>query len=109
MVKKEKPQGNPGFQRASNEATLGDLCKRMIEVYGLKPKLEQYRISHVWRETLGQSIAEQSTEIYFAEGRLFVRLNSSVLRQELLYAKDKIIKLMNEALKEELIQELLLR
>ncbi|MDX1784359.1 MAG: DciA family protein, partial [Aequorivita vladivostokensis] len=40
---------------------------------------------------------------------LYVQLSSSVLREELSYGKEKIVKLLNEELGKELIKKVVLR
>jgi hypothetical protein len=40
---------------------------------------------------------------------LYIQLSSSVLREELSYGKERIVKILNEALSKELITKLVLR
>jgi len=42
-------------------------------------------------------------------GILYVELTSAVLREELSYGKDKIIKMINEELRREIVREVVLR
>jgi hypothetical protein len=40
---------------------------------------------------------------------LYVALSSAVLREELSYGKDKIIKMINEELRKDVVKEIILR
>jgi len=48
-------------------------------------------------------------DIQVNEGVLYVKLTSAVLREELSYGKEKIIKLINEELRKDVIFKLVLR
>jgi len=50
-----------------------------------------------------------TTNVQLKRDILYVDLSSSVLREELSYGKEKIIKMLNEHLKKELIKKIVLR
>ena len=54
-------------------------------------------------------VANYTTDINLKNGTLYVKLKSSVLREELSYGKEKIVKLLNEKLKKNLIKKIVLR
>lgn len=89
--------------------TLGDLLKRMVEVYKLKGKLNEARLRSAWANLMGASIAKHTDSLSLHQDRLFLRITSAPLRQELSFAKDKIIRLMNEELGEDYIKDVIIR
>ena len=54
-------------------------------------------------------IANYTTDLTLKNGTLYIKLKSSALREELSYGKEKIIKLLNEKLKKDLIKKIVLR
>jgi len=53
-------------------------------------------------------VTVHTTSVKLQNKTLVIQLNSSVLREELSYGKDKIIKMMNEEIGEEIISKLIL-
>lgn len=88
---------------------LGDVLKRMIEVYKLKGKLHEARLRNAWSSLMGPSIAKHTDSLYLRNDCLVLRITSSSLKQELSFAKEKIIRLMNEELGEAYIKEVIIR
>jgi len=57
---------------------------------------------------MGPGVSNHTSSVKLQNKTLIIQLNSSVLREELSYGKDKIIKMMNEELGETLIVKLML-
>ncbi|MGD1845789.1 MAG: DUF721 domain-containing protein [Salibacteraceae bacterium] len=83
------------MERNSNQESLGEVIRKLIDSYGLQNKLSEVQLVKAWEEVVGASIARHTTEIYVKNGTLFLRLDSSVLREELSYGKDRILELVN--------------
>ncbi|HRO08149.1 MAG TPA: DUF721 domain-containing protein [Saprospiraceae bacterium] len=62
-------------------------------------------IDEVWRQMMGPTISDYTTKLNFKDGLLRIYLNSSTLKKELSMSKDKIIRMLNEALGHEVVQE----
>ncbi len=92
-----------------NDQILKDVLKDMVDTYKLKPKLNQLKVRQVWEEQMGPSITNYTTEIYLRKNKLYITISSAPLKQELSYAKEKIISFLNEALAEEYIKEVIIR
>ena len=69
----------------------------------------QKEIKDLWNEVMKNGVANYTTDIILNKGTLYIKLKSSVLREELSYGKEKIIKLLNERLKKNLIKKIVLR
>jgi len=57
----------------------------------------------------GKRCKQLYTKCTFKNSILYVELTSSVLREELNYGKDKIIKMINEELRREVVKDVVLR
>jgi hypothetical protein len=94
--------------RKTNDDKFSNIIVKMMEVYGLKDKLMEYRIKKFWAEELGTQINSYTKTVYVKNKKVFVQLSSSSLRNELTYGKDKIKKMMNESFKEDYVEDIIL-
>ena len=85
------------------------LIKSYIKENNLEDGLENIEVNNLWYETMKNGIANYTTDLTLKNGTLYIKLKSSALREELSYGKEKIIKLLNEKLKKDLIKKIVLR
>lgn len=96
-------------RRQRENASLGDVLKDFIQTNRLQKGLDQISVKDAWHSVLGGAISKYTTDVTLERDTLYVKLSSSVLREELSYGKEKIIKLINEAMNKDLITKLVLR
>ena len=84
---------------------MSDDAKKIKSILGefisknsLTDGIDSARIQESWRELMGENIDAYTKKISLQQDILVVKLTSSILRQELSYGKDKIIKMINESL-----------
>ena len=53
-------------------------------------------LNKVWSNVIGKNVSQYTENIYIKNNTLFLKINSSVLKQELSYGKDKIIENFNK-------------
>ncbi|HMO40856.1 MAG TPA: DUF721 domain-containing protein [Saprospiraceae bacterium] len=93
----------------SNEQSIKDILKDLVETYRLKSKLHQTRIELVWEQAMGKMIANYTTELKVRGDKLFVGISSAPLRQELSYGREQIVAKMNAELGEDFLKEVVIR
>jgi predicted nucleic acid-binding Zn ribbon protein len=86
--------------------TLGDAIREMIESYGLKNKLSEANLVHSWEHIVGKMIANHTKDLYIKNGKLFVRIDSPALKNELNYNRSELLDTLNEAAGSKVIQEI---
>jgi len=97
-------------RRKNEEMKLGDLLKSFVDENKLDKKgLNEVKVRDVWNNQMGPAIQKYTTGLKLKNDTLFVQLSSSVLREELSYGKEKIIRNLNEAMGQKLISKLILR
>lgn len=96
-------------RRKAENTSIGDVLKDFIQSNKLEKGLDKVGVKEAWHGVMGKAISNYTTNILLERDTLFVQLSSSVLREELSYGKEKIIKLLNEELGKELIKKLVLR
>ena len=92
--------------RASNQQSLKEVINELINAYRLRDGLNEVRVKEQWEQVMGKVIASKTTSLVLRNSILTVRLNSSVLRQELLYKRGEIIQALNNVLETEAIREI---
>ena len=75
----------------------------------LNSGLNNIKVQNLWREVMGNNVNSYTNEIVLKKNTLYVNLNSSVLRQELSFGKQKIIDLLNKELGKTVIKKIVLR
>ncbi len=96
-------------RRKNEEMKLSDLLKSFVDENKLDKGLNQVKVRDIWNSQMGPAIEKYTTGIKLKNEVLYVQLSSSVLREELSYGKEKIIRILNEELGKELISKIVLR
>lgn|SRR5690554_6738889 len=96
-------------KRHGEHISLGEVLKDFIASNKLQKGIDKVDVAKAWETMMGPAIQKYTTTIKLEGTTLYVRLSSSVLREELSYGKQKIVKLLNEELGKELVKELVLR
>jgi predicted nucleic acid-binding Zn ribbon protein len=92
-----------------NEKPLKELVNQMLRAYGLGPKLDEMSLVKSWEKVVGSMIAKHTADIFFKEGKLYIELDSAPLRQELSYAKSKLVEKLNEEAEKKMVTEIIFR
>ena len=92
-----------------NEVTLKQAINQLLDTYKLRGKLTENKLIESWEQLMGKVIAKHTKSIHLEKNLLIVQLDSSVLRQELSYAKEKIIDRLNEQLGKRIIEDIVFR
>ena len=95
-------------KRENDSFSIEDLMKSFIKENNLSKGMQKVKAEETWNKMMGPGVATHTTSVKLQNKTLVVNLNSSVLREELSYGKEKIIKMMNEELGEEVISKLML-
>ncbi|WP_396161312.1 DUF721 domain-containing protein [Flavobacterium sp.] len=96
-------------KRFNEESPISDLLKQFISQNKLEAGMDVVNVREAWKNLMGNGVNNYTTEIQLKGSVLYVALSSAVLREELSYGKDKIIKMINEELRKDLVTNLILR
>jgi len=96
-------------KRLSNQSTVGDVLKQIIQANKLQPGMDQIDVKEAWQNLMGNGVNSYTKNVALRGTTLYVELSSSVLREELSHGKSKIIAMINEELQREVIKEVVLR
>jgi hypothetical protein len=96
-------------KRLNNESTVGDILQRIIQVNKLQPGMDQIDVKDAWRQLMGNGVNSYTRNVVLKGSTLYVELTSSVLREELTHGKSKIITMINEELRRDVVRDVVLR
>lgn len=96
-------------KRQSNESSVGDILNQILKDNKLESGLNQVSVIDAWKSVMGNGVNNYTKSVALRNNILYVELTSAVLREELSYEKDKIIKIINEELRRDIIKEVILR
>ena len=91
------------------EKKIGSLLDEFVRKNNLQKGLAEYRIQKSWNELLGKSVALSTKSMYIKDRILFVKLHSSVIRNELTLIKDDLIRRLNESAGAEVIDDVVIK
>jgi predicted nucleic acid-binding Zn ribbon protein len=95
-------------KRENNSFSVKDLMQSFIKENNLSKGMRKLKVVETWAEMMGPGVMAHTTSVKLQNKTLIIQLTSSVLREELSYGKEKIIKMMNEKVGEGVISKLML-
>jgi predicted nucleic acid-binding Zn ribbon protein len=93
------------LKRTSNEAPLKEVIDRWLKAYRLDGKMKELDVINAWPEMMGTAVAHRTKEISIKNKTLYLKMESSVMRDELAHGKQVIIQRVNETAGCELITD----
>lgn len=94
--------------RKSNELTMKAAIEQLLETYKLSDQFLAEKIKSNWPELVGKVIANRTDEISIRQQKLYLKVSSASLRQELIMMKTDLIDNINEYAGKKLINEIVL-
>ncbi|MEJ6981868.1 DUF721 domain-containing protein [Pedobacter sp. P351] len=90
----------------NNDKPLKEAIEQLLKVYKLKRKFDETALIAAWPELMGRAVANRTSQLYIRERKLFIRVESSVLKNELLMIRSEIVKRMNEKAGSKVLDEI---
>ncbi len=94
-------------KRENESFSIKDLMNSFIEGGKLNKGFEKIRIEEAWGKLMGGGVVSYTEEVKLHKQTLFIKLSSSVLREELSYGKEKIIQMINEEMGKEVVKKIM--
>lgn len=92
--------------RKTNDKSLKEAIEQMLNVYKIKRRYDETAIVSLWPDLVGKSVANRTKELFIRDKKLFLRIESSVIKNELVLMRSQIIKKINDDAKTELVAEI---
>ena len=95
-------------RRNNDNQSLEEIIKAFVDTNNLQEGLDKVNVSKAWADLMGNGVNNYTTAVELKKDTLFVKLSSSVLREELSYGKEKIVSMLNEAIGKDIVKKLVL-
>ncbi len=86
--------------------------KNLINTFLKKNKLEKgllnIEVKKAWFDLMNNGVANYTNDVSLRNKTLYIKLSSPALKEELSYGKEKLIKLINEKLEEDVVEKIVL-
>ena len=96
-------------KRNNDNQPIEAILKEFVKKNNLQSGLDKVNVREAWINLMGNGVNNYTTAIELKHEVLYVQLSSSVLREELSYGNEKIIKMLNESIGKEVVKKLVLR
>ena len=88
--------------------SIKELLGHFIHESGLAPGLNEARVALLWDELLGPAVASATLQKRLKEGKLYVRLRSSVVRNHLFTQRTNIVAKINQTMGKKVVSDIIL-
>jgi predicted nucleic acid-binding Zn ribbon protein len=95
--------------RRSNTQPIKDIIKDYLNENNLDKKLNEQEMIRSWYEITGKMVARATVSVDIRNRKMYIKLSSSVVRNELTMIRDELVKRLNQQFKEPLIDEIILK
>ena len=94
--------------RKSKEKPLKVAIEEFLDSFHLRDKLNEAKVIQAWEKVVGEMVAKNTSQLHIRNKVLFVKVNSAALRNELLFARNKIVNALNKEAGAGVIEEIVL-
>ncbi|MES2873901.1 MAG: DUF721 domain-containing protein [Bacteroidota bacterium] len=91
----------------TNDKPLKEVIEQMLNVYKLRRKFDETSLIVAWPEMMGNAVANRTKDIFIRDRKLFIRLESAVIKNDLMMMRSNIIEKMNERAGSSIIDEII--
>ncbi|OFX28338.1 MAG: hypothetical protein A2033_05955 [Bacteroidetes bacterium GWA2_31_9] len=95
--------------RRSNTQPISAILKLVFSDLNIEKKLKEVELMNSWEEVTGKFIAAKTKNMYIKNKVLYVSIESSVMRNELILLREGLINRLNEKCGQEVITGIVIR
>jgi predicted nucleic acid-binding Zn ribbon protein len=93
--------------RKANDKTMKQAIEQMLNVYKIKRRFDETAIIAAWPDIVGKPVANRTREIFINNKKLFLRIESSVVKNELMIIRSQIMEKINNEAGDTLVEEII--
>jgi predicted nucleic acid-binding Zn ribbon protein len=95
--------------RRTHSRPVKEIIEELFKASGIDQKLKEREMVRQWDDVVGITIARSTESIYILDRKLFVKIRSSVIRNELGMIREGLKQELNRRSGEDLIEEIIIR
>lgn len=93
--------------RKANDKTMKEAIEQMLNVYKIKRRFDETAVIAAWSDIVGKPVANRTSELFINNKKMFLRIESSVVKNELMMMRSQIIEKINAEAGDVLIEEII--
>ncbi|MCS6991820.1 MAG: DUF721 domain-containing protein [Chitinophagales bacterium] len=93
---------------SKNDYTIGEAVQLLIRQLGLEEKIYERQLRSQWASLFGPAFAKYTETISLRNKKLYLRVNSAPLRQEIWFNRSQLIARIHEAIAPGIVEEVVL-
>ena len=91
------------------EFSISEAMKKFLDGSRLKGDIQALQIEDAWEEIMGKTVARYTDKLQIIGDKLIITTSVAPLKNELIYQREKIKQRVNEALKQKVISEVIIK
>ncbi len=95
--------------RKTNLMNIGVVIKKLMQNPKLVDRLEKLDVLDIWKDIIGKDLEKYIAEARIKDNILYVKVKSSIVKNELSYKKTDLIKKINKKIGKEIIKDINLK
>ena len=88
---------------------IKNIIESFVEQDSISDGIFNIKIQKAWENAVEKKILDYTKEIYVKGDILYIKVSNPILKQEILYRRQKVINLINEELEKDLIKKIVLK
>ena len=88
---------------------IKNIIESFVEQDSISNGIFNIKIQKAWENAVEKKILDYTKEIYVKGDILYIKVSNPILKQEILYSRQKVINLINEELEKDLIKKIILK
>ena len=88
---------------------IKNIIESFVEQDSISNGIFNIKIQKAWENAVEKKILDYTKEIYVKGDILYIKVSNPILKQEILYSRQKVINLINEELEKDLIKKIVLK
>jgi len=95
--------------RKTNEQSMKEVFDELLKAYGLDQRMAEKKLINAWPNLCGPMIARYTKSIYIKNKVLYLHMDNAVVREELMFSKEKLIEKLNTEAGAVVIEDVVIR
>ena len=89
--------------------SLSNVMRKILKNPKLSKRLDNIKIIEIWNELIGSNLQKYVLDSKVYNGKLFIKLKSSTLRNEFAYKKSELLNQINKSFGKKIIEDIIFK
>ena len=89
--------------------SLSNVMRKILKNQKLSKRLDNIKIIEIWNKLIGSNLQKYVLDSKVYNGKLFIKLKSSTLRNEFTYRKSELLKQINKSFGKKIIDDIIFK